>query len=344
VGTTARSASVVALGGGHGLAVTLGALRGLVSDPVGVVSVADDGGSSGRLRAALGIAPPGDVRKCLVALAEPDGLWARAFEHRFGAGELADHAFGNLVLAGLAEVTGSFERAIAEAGRLLGCAGRVVPATERPIQLLARVAGGRVAGQAAVARTRSIQALELDPPDPEVPASVLSAVGDADLVLLGPGSLYTSVLAVASVPRIREALRKSSAPKLWVANLAEQHGETEGYDVARHLEALLRHGVPVDGIVVDPEGLPLGTLPEGLDVFRHRLAARGARVHDPGLLARCVAQLLRSSSEARRARLAEGGEKATESHLALGALSDGAFDGAATRGVPQGAIGEEDGS
>lgn len=338
-------ATVVALGGGHGLAVTLRALAEVVGEPVGVVSMADDGGSSGRLRAALGVAPPGDVRKCLVALAEPGSLWARAFEHRFGAGELADHALGNLVLAGLAEVTGSLEQAIGEAGRLLGCAGRVLPATVGPVELSARVAGGRVEGQAAVALTRAIHALELRPPDPEVPASVLDAIARADLVLLGPGSLYTSVLAVAAVPRIRAALRQAAAPKVWVANLAAQVGETEGYDVAAHFDALRRHEVPVDGVVVDPAGLPLGTLPAGLDVMRRTLAARDGRAHDPALLGCWVAELLEASLGSGMERLAETGEHARESLAGLlGRVSGPARGGSAARGAPEGARGEEDGS
>lgn len=339
-------ATVVALGGGHGLAVTLRALAEVVTDPVGVVSMADDGGSSGRLRAALGVAPPGDVRKCLVALAEPGSLWARAFEHRFGAGELTDHALGNLVLAGLAEVTGSLERAIDEVGRLLGCTGRVLPATVGPVELSARVAGGRVEGQAAVALTRAIHALELRPPDPEVPPSVLEALERADLVLLGPGSLYTSVLAVAAVPRIRVALRRAPAAKLWVANLAEQAGETEGYDVAAHLDALWRHEVPVDGIVVDPAALPLGALPEGLDVVRRTLAARGSRAHDPALLGRCVAALLDGARGPGVERLAGTRGHATESCAAprMPAHQGTVRQSAATRGAPEGARGEEDGS
>src|ERR687893_2139290 len=142
-------ANVVALGGGHGLAATLAAARRYADDLCAIVSVADDGGSSGRLRAAFGIPPPGDLRKCLVALADPDSLWTTAFEHRFGAGELEGHAFGNLVLAGLADATGDFEVALAEAGQLLGAVGRVLPATAEAVVLKAVMGDGEesVSGQ-----------------------------------------------------------------------------------------------------------------------------------------------------------------------------------------------------
>jgi hypothetical protein len=160
---------VVALGGGHGLAATLSAVRRYADDLCAIVSVADDGGSSGRLRAAFGIPPPGDLRKCLVALADPASMWTSAFEHRFDAGELEGHAFGNLVLAGLAASTGDFEVALAEAGRLLGAQGRVVPATVEPVVLKAAVrgAGGdgddSITGQVAVGRSEGIAGVSLVP-------------------------------------------------------------------------------------------------------------------------------------------------------------------------------------
>lgn len=156
---------VVAIGGGHGLAASLRAARLYASTVTAVVSVADDGGSSGRLRAALGIPAPGDLRRCLVALAEdPDGLWARVFEHRFDSGELDGHAVGNLVIAGLAAGTGSFSEALAEAARLVGAAGRVLPATDSPVVLKAIAAGEEVEGQLAVSLKGRISRVTLVPP------------------------------------------------------------------------------------------------------------------------------------------------------------------------------------
>ena len=157
--------AVVALGGGHGLATALRAIRRYAGSITAVVSVADDGGSSGRLRRDLGVPPPGDIRRCLVALAGDDRVWSDAFEHRFREGDLEGHALGNLVLVGLAETLGSFPRALDEAGRLLGAVGRVVPATVEPVTLKAELADSHVEGQVAVANSHGIRAIELVPAD-----------------------------------------------------------------------------------------------------------------------------------------------------------------------------------
>ena len=226
---------VVALGGGHGLAASLKAIRRYAGAVTAIVSVADDGGSSGRLRATLAIPPPGDLRKCLVALADPGSVWVETFEHRFTAGELEGHAVGNLVIAGLAATTGDFELALAEAGRVLGAVGAVIPATREPVVLKATVraadgddgddgdgeGGERVAveGQVAVANTDRIAGISLIPPDPMPPAAALEAIAAADQVVIGPGSLFTSVLAVVAVPAIADALRATSARKVYVCNL-----------------------------------------------------------------------------------------------------------------------------
>ncbi|MDQ3643264.1 MAG: YvcK family protein, partial [Actinomycetota bacterium] len=234
---------VVALGGGHGLAATLQATRLYGGDVTAIVSGADDGGSSGRLREAFGIPPPGDLRRCLVALGEPDCLWGQVFEHRFDVGELEGHPVGNLIIAGLATSTGDFIAALAEAGRLLGAAGRVVPATSTPVVLKAEAGGNPVEGQVAVAGTRHISRVSIVPPDAEPPAEALDALSRAEQIVLGPGSLYTSVLAVVAVPALRAALADSSARKVYVCNLRHQVPETEGYDVAAHVEALSAHGL-----------------------------------------------------------------------------------------------------
>ena len=219
---------VVALGGGHGLAASLSAIRRYASDVTAIVSVADDGGSSGRLRSAFGIPPPGDLRRCLVALADADSLWADAFEHRFTAGELEGHALGNLMIAGLAATTGDFELALDEAGRLLGAVGRVIPATREPVVLKAvvRAADGDgaadVEGQVAVGNSGRIAGVWLVPADPEPTPAALDALAAADQVVIGPGSLFTSVLAVVAVPAIREALAATRARRSTSATCASR--------------------------------------------------------------------------------------------------------------------------
>jgi uncharacterized cofD-like protein len=249
---------VVALGGGHGLAATLRAVSQYGSDVTAIVSVADDGGSSGRLREVFGVPPPGDLRKCLVALSAPS-VWSTAFEHRFDAGELEGHALGNLVIAGLAASSGDFLLAVEEAGRLVQASGTVLPATTVPVVLKADAVGGAVQGQVAVAKAEHILKVSLVPVDPEPPAAALTALARADQIVLGPGSLYTSVLAVVAVPALREALAAAKGRKVYVCNLRPQVPETEGYDVAAHLAALESHGVDVDVVLCDTTGLPLGT-------------------------------------------------------------------------------------
>jgi len=290
------SPSVVALGGGHGLAASLGAIRRYADVVTAIVSIADDGGSSGRLRSAYGVAPPGDLRKCLVALAEADSTWGRAFEHRFEGGELDGHALGNLIIAGLAAVDGDFEAALAEAGRLLGIRGTVVPATTEPVVLEAVVhsgdgaSRGSVQGQVAVATAGRIATVSLVPADARPPRAALAALADADQVVLGPGSLFTSVLAVAVVPAIREALEATSAPKVYVSNLRVQQPETAGYDLGAHLDALAAHGVDVDVVLAHPGALPRGRV--SVEVVEHPVARDDGRAHDPARLASALQSLV----------------------------------------------------
>jgi uncharacterized cofD-like protein len=287
---------VVALGGGHGLAASLRAIRRYAGAVTAIVSVADDGGSSGRLRSTLGIPPPGDLRKCLVALADPGSVWVDTFEHRFDAGELEGHAVGNLVIAGLAATTGDFEAALAEAGRVLGAVGAVVPATREPVVLKAtvRAAGGDggepVEGQVAVANSGRIAGISLIPPDPVPPAAALDAIAAADQVVIGPGSLFTSVLAVVAVPAIRDALRASAAPKIYVCNLRVQVPETDGYDVAAHVDAIRAHGLDTDVVLCHPGALPLGGV--SARVVERPVARPGNTEHDAHLLAIALADLV----------------------------------------------------
>ena len=281
---------VVALGGGHGLASSLQAVRRYAGDVTAIVSGADDGGSSGRLRQAVGIPPPGDLRRCLVALGEADSLWGRAFEHRFPAGELEGHPVGNLVIAGLASATGDFIGALEEAGRLVGAVGRVLPATSRPVVLKARAGGSLVEGQVAIARAGGITHVWVSPADAGPPPAALEALADADQVVIGPGSLYTSVLAVVAVPAICDALERTPARKVYVCNLRPQVPETEGYDVAGHVRALEAHGLLVDEVVYDPTGVPRGDVT--VACRPHELSRDDGSGHDPGRLAEAISALV----------------------------------------------------
>jgi uncharacterized cofD-like protein len=286
-----RPPRVVAIGGGHGTAVSLRAIRRYTPSVTAVVSVADDGGSSGRLRELLDVVALGDLRKCLVALAGEGSVLASAFERRFDEGELAGHALGNLVLAGLVGVTGDLVLGVDAAAQLLGATGRVLPATTRPVTLKADADNGEVAGQVAVSRNGRIRTVSVSPDDADPPEEALAAVADADQVVVGPGSLYTSVLAAAAVPRLAKAIEASAAQRVFVCNLRPQEPETSGYDVGRHVDALVDHGVAVDVVLVDRSaGLPLGSV--GVPVVERPLAGANGRVHDPGKLARALAEVL----------------------------------------------------
>jgi uncharacterized cofD-like protein len=241
----------VAIGGGHGTAVTLRALRELDPGVTGIVSVADDGGSTGRLRALLNVAAVGDLRKCLVALADPHSPLAQAFEHRFRAGELAGHTVGNLFLAGLLDATGGLEGSVDAAAEALGVTGTIVPASCEGVVLVARHDLGVTRGQTAVARTVDIRRVSLDPPRPRAPRRALAALADADVVVIGPGSLFTSVLAACVVPEITDALARTPARLVYVANLRPEDPETVGFTLQDHLDALSDHGVRPDLVIVD---------------------------------------------------------------------------------------------
>ncbi len=291
---------VVALGGGYGLSTTLRAIRRYSTDIAGIVSVADDGGSSGRLRRAFGIPAPGDVRRCIVALSDPSSTWARTLEHRFDSSELEGHPVGNIVLAGLAEVLGDFGLAIDEALRLSGGVGRLLPATSEPVELKASFRSidqtlqpveGEVHGEAAVGQTQGITGLTLVPDNPSVNPDVLTLIAEADQIVIGPGSLYTSTLAVLCVPTINEAIQNATGRKIYIANLGEQHPETTGHDVARHVEALKEHGVEVDFVVRDPSALALGHV-AGPTVVDWPMAGPSGKLHDPELLAEVLMQLM----------------------------------------------------
>jgi uncharacterized cofD-like protein len=280
--------SVVALGGGHGTAVTLRAARRYAKTLTAVVSVADDGGSSGRLREILNVVALGDLRKCLVALAAEDSALALAFEHRFDEGELAGHALGNLILAGLVEATGDLVSGVGAAAELLGAGGEVLPATVERVVLKAEADSGQVAGQVAVSRADNIRTVSLVPGDAQPPQLAIERILAADQIIIGPGSLFTSVLAAAAVGGIADAVARSRAQRVYVCNLRPQHPETAGYDVAAHLDALNRHNVRVDVVLYDSsQGMPRGDL--GISALDIPLTEGNTLVHSP---AHALASLL----------------------------------------------------
>lgn len=293
--------AVVALGGGHGLATALRAVRQYAGSITAVVSVADDGGSSGRLRRDLGVPPPGDIRRCLVALAGDDRVWSDAFEYRFREGELEGHALGNLILVGLTDTLGSFPAALDEAGRLLGAVGRVLPATVEPVILKAELADRQVEGQVAVANSHGIRRVELVPSDAVATPDAVEAIAAADQVIYAPGSLYTSVMPVLCVPELRSAVASTRARVVQVANLRPQAPETTGLDADAHLEAVLAHGARVDAFLYEAGLYPAeGTLRADPDHIRslgvEPVAAAVARpdglAHDPRQLAKALRALL----------------------------------------------------
>jgi uncharacterized cofD-like protein len=283
--------AVVALGGGHGTAVTLRAARHYADQLTAVVSVADDGGSSGRLREILDVVALGDLRKCLVALAAEDSVLAEAFAHRFDEGELAGHALGNLILAGLVEATGDLVSGVKAAADLLGAVGEVLPATVERVVLKAEADSGPVAGQVAVSRADNIRSVSLVPANAQPPQLAVDRIVAADQIVIGPGSLFTSVLAAAAVEGIAEAVARSAGQRVYVCNLRPQRPETAGFDVSAHLDALSRHNVTVDVVLCDTsQGMDLGDI--GISALDIPLTGGNALVHSPVRLAHALASLL----------------------------------------------------
>jgi uncharacterized cofD-like protein len=232
---------VVALGGGHGLAVTLTALRLLGAAPTAVVAVADDGGSSGRLRRDLGLLPPGDLRKAMLALADPAAEVRELFGYRFERGDLAGHNLGNLALAALTDLKGGFPEALQEASRWLRVHGQVLPSTLVPVRLCGLVDGRQVEGQVAIGMASGrVESVWLEPRAPAAVPAAVEAVRQADLVLLGPGSTFTSVVPNLLVPELAAALTEAGR-LVYICNLEAQPGETTGFPPEAHLAAILDH-------------------------------------------------------------------------------------------------------
>ncbi len=236
----AQGPDVVCVGGGHGLAQALQGVSSYARSVKAVVTVADDGGSSGRLAPALDIPPPGDIRRCLLALTSDDSLWHRLFEYRFHGADVRGHSLGNLLIAAFADLEGSFGGALHLAEELLGASGSVVPAAPAHLRLVAEIDGHIVAGQATIGRARGgVERIWVTPRDVSAEPEAVEAIAAADQIVIGPGSLYTSLLATLVVPGITDAINASNAQLVYVANLITQDGETLGMDLLAHVNALL---------------------------------------------------------------------------------------------------------
>lgn len=327
---------VVALGGGHGLAASLSALRCVTDKITAVVTVSDDGGSSGRLREEFGVLPPGDLRKALAALCGDDEwgrTWADVLQYRFrGDGALRDHALGNLLIVGITELLGDEVAALDLVGRLLGARGRVLPMATVPLDIEAQVAGvdpgdpraiRTVRGQVAVATARGrVVNVALVPPNPPACPEAIRAIMEADWVVLGPGSWFSSVIPHLLVPELARALVDTPARRLVALNLAPQPGETSDFSPENHLEALLAHApaLHVDVVLADPTtvadraalqsvvaslGAELVVAPVAMD--------DGSPRHDPAKLAATYARIFDSPARPAAGAAAAGREERTES-------------------------------
>jgi uncharacterized cofD-like protein len=313
---------IVAMGGGTGLPAVLAALKpacaggkGASRDLCAIVTVTDDGGSSGRLRRELGVLPPGDIRNCLLALSEAPEVMRKLFQYRFTQGDLEGHSLGNLLIVALAEVAGDFAEGVRHLHDILAIRGRILPSTLESVQLLAeRLDGSVVLGEKALpAPGVGIRRLTLQPPDCKALPDAVAVLGAADLILLGPGSLYTSILPNLLVREIGQALRSAPGRKVYVCNLTTQPGETEGYKASDHVRALYSHVGPwvCDTVLCNDAPLPLevaatyagqGQIPVEVDhdsleslgcrVVTADLLAEGAYArHDPAKLRHCLLSL-----------------------------------------------------
>ena len=242
-----RGPRIVAIGGGTGLSVLLRGLKAYTDNLTAIITVADDGGSSGRLRKELGVLPPGDFRNCLVAMSDAETLLTDLFQYRFDQGDgLKGHSFGNLFIAAMADVTQSFEQALYESSKVLAVHGQIVPATLTNLSLSALLKDGlTIHGESSItAHGGQIDRLYINPQNAQAFPPAVEAIEQAQLIVIGPGSLYTSILPNLLVSDIAEALRAATASTIYVCNVATQHGETDGYSVADHLEELQRHTFP----------------------------------------------------------------------------------------------------
>ena len=307
-----RGPHIVVLGGGHGMASLLRGLKEYTHNITAIVTVADDGGSSGELRKSIGILPPGDIRNCLAALSNNEDLLSQVFQYRFASGAgLEGHSLGNLFITALTEITGSFEEAVAESGRVLAVFGRVLPSTLTDVRLLADVADTQgelrnISGESQIRASQGeIRRLWLDPANTPAFPPAISAVLSADLIVIGPGSLYTSILPNLLVRDLAEAVRVSRAIKFFVCNVATERGETDDFNCFDHLRSVEKHvGENLFDLVIC-NNMYHGDLSQGSDwvkmdteLIRHSSVYGGDLVdpvypwrHDPKRLAKTVMDL-----------------------------------------------------
>ena len=287
-----RGPKITAIGGGTGLSTMLRGLKKYTKNLTAVVTVADDGGGSGVLRRDIGMPPPGDIRHCMESLANVEPIMERLLTYRFQEGSLAGQSFGNLILAALNGVTGSFEEAVAQMSQVLAITGRILPVTSADVQLEAVFENGaRVVGESKISSFKKeqdcrIAHVALLPERPAALPAALQAIREADLILMGPGSLYTRVIPNLLVEGVVEAICRSEALKIYVCNIMTQEGETEGYTAADHVDALLSHGAP---------GLVDLCLAMGLELEEYPVASEGGDYarHDPDRLAAAVLDVYR---------------------------------------------------
>ncbi len=317
-----RGPRIVAVGGGTGLSTMLRGLKKYTGNLTAIVTVADAGGGSGVLRQDLGMPPPGDIRHCMEALANTEPVMEKLLTYRFTEGSLAGQSFGNLILAALNGITGSFEQAVRQMSHVLAITGQVIPVTGADVQLEAVFENGAsVVGESKIYACKKeqdchIHHVNLIPRRPRALPAALEAIGQADLILLGPGSLYTSVIPNLLVDGVVEAIVRAGAPKIYVCNIMTQEGETEGYTAADHLEALMAHGEPglVDLCLVNSAPLPEELVEKysredaaPMVVDRERIRAMGLELvarpvactggdfarHDPDKLAGAILEIYR---------------------------------------------------
>ena len=311
---------IVTVGGGTGLSVLLHGLKEYTSNIAAVVTVADDGGSSGRIRQQFDILPPGDIRNCLVALADAPTLMQELFQFRFdSSSELSGHSFGNLFITVMTKLTGDFEKAVKESSKVLAIRGQVIPSTLNKISLVAKYKDGSTQeGETSIPnKKRQITNIYLNPPDIQGTPDAIKAISEAQAIILGPGSLYTSVIPNLLIKEIREAILASSALKIYISNVMTQPGETDGYTAYEHIKAIIEHSSPriIDYCVVNSRLISQELLekyqqdnsfPVLIDIDKIRHA--GYRViegdlvnsldyvrHDPGKLAKIVIDLIQEN-------------------------------------------------
>ncbi len=254
---------IAVIGGGTGLSTMLRGIKAYTPNITAIVTVADDGGSSGMLRNDLGILPPGDIRNCILALADAEPMLKKLFMYRFQEGSLAGHSFGNLFLAAMTGICSGFEEAVKKTSDVLAVVGRVLPVTGEDIALFARIENGSVIkGESNIGMPKTnnmgIERVFLEPERPPAAAGVIAAIKEADIIVLGPGSLYTSVIPNLLVDGVADAIKESSAAKIYVCNIMTQAGETDGYSVSDHVAAIEKHTCPgiVDFVIANNQGIP----------------------------------------------------------------------------------------